>query len=94
MEHASRQLVASVAAERPRPCVTDSQGRSFRFSLTSGHIANITAARELAAKLPSNTRLIGDIGYDAKKLWENLAFRGTATVIPTNPTHKHQRYID
>jgi hypothetical protein len=23
-----------------------------------------------------------------------LALRGTATVIPTNPTHKHQWYIN
>jgi hypothetical protein len=26
----------------------------FRFSLTAGNIADITAAHELAAKLPSN----------------------------------------
>src|ERR1700733_11900661 len=68
--------------------VADSQGRLFRFSLTPGNIADITAAHELAAKLPSNGCLIGDMGYDAKK------FRGTASVIPTNPTHKHQWYIN
>ena len=66
----------------------------FRFSLTPGNIADITAAHELAAKLPSNGCLIGDMGYDAKKLRVDLAFRGTATVIPTNPTHKHQWYIN
>ena len=68
--------------------IADSQGRLFRFSLTPGNIADITAAHELAAKLPSNGCLIGDMGYDAKK------FRGTASVIPTNPTHKHQWYIN
>src|SRR3954454_15838560 len=31
---------------------------------------------------------------DAKKLRVELALRGTATVIPTNPTHKHQWYIN
>ena len=74
--------------------IADSQGRLFRFSLTPGNIADITAAYELAAKLPSNGCLIGDMGYDAKKLRVDLAFRGTATVIPTNPTHKHQWYIN
>ena len=33
-------------------------------------------------------------GIDAKKLRVDLAFRGTATVIPTNPTHKHQWSIN
>jgi transposase len=74
--------------------VTDSLGRLFRFSLTAGNIADITPAHELAAKLPSHGCLIGDMGYDAKKLRVNLAYRGTATVIPTNPTHKHQWYIN
>jgi hypothetical protein len=32
-------------------------------------------------KLPSNGCLIGDMGYDAKQLRVDLAFRGTATVI-------------
>jgi putative transposase len=57
-------------------------------------IPDITAAPELATNLPSNGCLIGDMGYDAKKLRVDLAFRGTATVIPTNPTHKHQWYIN
>jgi putative transposase len=40
--------------------------------------------------LPSQGCLIGDAGYDAQQLRQDLAFRGTATVIPTNPTRKHQ----
>src|SRR5271166_2229755 len=64
------------------------------FSLTAGNIADITAGYELAAQPPSNGCLIGDMGYDARKLRVDLAFRGTATVIPTNPTHTHQWYID
>ena len=39
-------------------------------------------------------RLAPQSGYDAKKLRVELALRGTATVIPTNPTHKHQWYIN
>jgi transposase len=66
----------------------------FRFSLTPGNIADITAAYELAATLPSNGCLIGDMGYDALKLRQDLALRGTATVIPTNPTRKHPWPID
>ena len=94
---------ASRAADRPLPRrrsdkkihgIADSQGRLFRFSLTAGNIADITASYELAAQLPSNGCLIGDMGYDAKKLRMDRAFRGTASVIPTNPTHKHQWYIN
>jgi len=55
--------------------VIDSQGQLFRFILTPGNIADITAAHELAAKLPSNGCLIGDMGYDAK----------TSTAKPTKP---------
>jgi putative transposase len=62
--------------------------------LTPGNVADVTASYELAAKLPSNGCLIGDMGYDATQLRQNLAFRGTATVIPTNPTRKHQWSID
>jgi transposase len=74
--------------------IADSQGRLFSFSLTPGNVADITAAYDLARKLPSNGCLIGDMGYDAKDFRVELAFRGTATVIPTNPTHKHQWYIN
>jgi transposase len=66
----------------------------FRFALTPGNVADITAGHELAAQLPSNGCLIADMGYDAKKLRVDLTLRGTATVIPTNPTHKHQWYIN
>ena len=69
-----------------------SHGQLFRFSLTAVNIVDITEAYEPAVKLPSNGCLVGDIGYDAKKL--QLAARGTASVIPTNPTHKHQWYIN
>lgn len=62
--------------------------------LTPGNCADITAAYELAAQLPSNGCLIGDMGYDALELRQTLAFQGTATVIPTNPTHKHKWPID
>jgi putative transposase len=48
----------------------------------------------LAGTLPSNGCLIGDMGYDARKLRQDLAFRGTATVIPSNPTHKHPWSLD
>jgi len=44
--------------------------------------------------LPSNGCLIGDMGYDALKLRQDLAFRGTVTVIQTNPTHNYQWPID
>ena len=57
-------------------------------------MADITAADELAAHLPAKGCLIGDMGYDALKLRQDLAFRGIASVISTNPTHKYQWPID
>jgi transposase len=74
--------------------ITDSQGRLFRFSLTPGNITDITAAYPLAAALPPRGCLIGDAGYDATELRQDLAFRGTATVIPTIATRNHQWPFD
>jgi putative transposase len=48
----------------------------------------------LAGKLPAKGCLIGDMGYDALQLRQDLAFRGTASVIPTNPTRKKPWPID
>lgn len=74
--------------------ITDSQGRLFLFSLTPGNVADITAAYELTTHLPPKGCLIGDTGYDALKLRQDLAFRGIGSVIPTNPTRKHTWPID
>ena len=64
--------------------ICDGEGRLFRFLLTPGNVADITAAYELVPLLPSQGCLIGDAGYDAQQLRQDRAFRGTATVIPTN----------
>ena len=74
--------------------IGDSKGRLFRFLLTPGHWADVTAAYDLAEQLPAQGCLIGDTAYDALKLRQDLAFRGIATVIPTHPTRKHQWPID
>jgi len=74
--------------------ITDSKGRLFSFHLTPGNIADITAAYDAVGALPARGCLIGDMGYDALDLRQDLAFRGTATVIPTNPTRKHRWPID
>ena len=57
-------------------------------------VADVTEAYRLVAQLPSNGCLIGDMGYDALELRQQLAFRGTASVIPSNPTRKHPWPID
>jgi transposase len=69
--------------------VADSQGRLFRFTLTAGNIADITAAHGLAAKLPSNGCLIGDMGYDATnraRTWRSAARRRSFRPIPPTST--------
>jgi transposase len=73
---------------------TDNQGRVFRFSLTAGNDADITEAYQLVKQVPSNACLIGDMGYDALQLQLQLAFRGAASLIPSNPTRKHPWPID
>jgi transposase len=62
--------------------------------LTPGNVADITAAHRLVAVLPSKGCLIGDAGYDATKPRQDLAFHGTASVIPTIATRKHQWSFD
>ena len=74
--------------------IGDSKGRLFCFLLTPGHWADVTAAYDLTAQLPARGCLIGDTAYDARKLRQDLAFRGIATIIPTHPTRKHQWPID
>ncbi len=74
--------------------IGDGKGRLFGFLLTPGHWADVTAAYDLTAQLPARGCLIGDTGYDARKLRQDLAFRGIATAIPTHPTRKHQWPID
>jgi len=62
--------------------------------LTPGNIADITAAYQLAATLPSNGCLIADAAYDALALRQQVAFHGTATVIPCLATRKQQWPLD
>jgi transposase len=74
--------------------ITDRERRLLSFRPTPGNIADVTADYELVTQLRSNGCVIGDMGYDAKKLRVDLALRGTASVIPTNPTNKHQWYVN
>ena len=59
-------------AQSPPP-----RAAAFAESHESGKVTH-----ELAAKLPSNGCLIGDMGYDAKKLRVDLAFRGNGDCYP------------
>ena len=70
--------------------ICDGERQLFRFRLTPGKVAAITAAYALVPLLPSQGDLSGDAGYDAQQLRQDFAFRGTTTVIPTSPTRKHQ----
>ena len=48
----------------------------------------------ISRAITSNGCLIGDMGYDALELRQQLAFRGTASVIPSQPTQKHPWPLD
>ncbi len=74
--------------------IGDSKGRLLHFLLTPGHRADVTAAHDLTTQLPGQGCLIGDTGYDARKLRQDLAFRGIATAIPTiRPENTNGRSI-
>ena len=62
--------------------------------MTPGNVADITAAYPLIATLPPKGCLIADAGYDATQLRQELAFHGTASVIPTIKTRHHQWSFD
>lgn len=62
--------------------------------MTGGNTADITAAYNLVPWLPPKGCVICDAAYDARKFREDLAWQGTATVIPTNPSRKVQWPID
>jgi transposase len=74
--------------------ITDGEGRLFRFALTVGQYSDVKAGYDLAAALPPKGCLIADMAYDALRLRQQLAFQGTASVIPTNPRHKRKWPID
>ncbi len=71
----------------------DALGNPLRVRLTAGQVGEMTQAEALVDGLPAQI-VIGDTAYDADRFRACLAARGTATVIPNNPTRVIRYPID
>ena len=62
--------------------VSDGKGRPLTFFLSPGQMSDAKGALALLAELPSAKRLLGDKGYDADGLRDELKARGVRVCIP------------
>lgn len=62
--------------------------------MTAGHTHDLVGAAEVLRRAPVPRRLLADRAYDARKLRDWLAARGTEAVIPPNPTRKRPHSYD
>ena len=62
--------------------VSDGRGRPLTFFLSPGQMSDAKGALVLLAEMPGAKRLIGDKGYDADWLRDELKTRGLRVCIP------------
>jgi transposase len=73
----------------------DARGLPLALVLTPGEAHETRAFRDLVEDLAAGTRcLIGDMGYDADWVREELLVRGILPVIPPNPVRKEPCPLD
>ena len=73
----------------------DARGLPLALVLTPGEAHETRAFGDLAEDLAAGTRcLIGDTGYDADWVREELLLRGVLPVIPPNPVRKEPVPLD
>lgn len=65
----------------------------LRFVLTPGQASDKAAVPDLLAGLPAADALVGDRGYDARKIIDAVTERGTTPHIPTQRDRKVQRTV-
>jgi transposase len=68
-------------------------GLPVKILLTAGQEADVTQAENLIRGVPIEV-VIGDKGYDSKKVVEAIQARGAEAVIPSLSTRKEQREYD
>jgi transposase len=69
--------------------VSDGQGRPLTFFLSPGQMSDARGALVLLADLPQAKRLLGDRGYDADWLRDELRARGVRICIPARRGRRH-----
>ncbi len=62
--------------------VSDGKGRPLTFFLSPGQMSDAKGALVLLAQLPPTKRLLGDKGYDADWLRDEMKARGVRVCIP------------
>jgi transposase len=73
----------------------EARGLPLAFVLTPGQAHETRAFGDLVENLAAGTRcLVGDMGYDADWVREELLLRGILPVIPPNPVRKEAPSLD
>jgi len=78
--------------------VSDGRGRPLTFFLSPGQMSDAKGTLVLLAEMPPAKRLIGDKGYDADWLRDELKARGVRVCIPARSkrnrpaTHNRKLY--
>jgi transposase len=73
----------------------DARGLPLTLVLTPGETHETRAFADLVEDLAVGTRcLIGDMGYDADRIRQELLLRGVLPVIPANPARKQPLALD
>jgi IS5 family transposase len=78
--------------------VSDGKGRPLTFFLSPGQMSDAKGALVLLAEMPRAERLLGDKGYDADWLRDELKARGVRVCIPARTgrsrpaTHNRRLY--
>ena len=62
--------------------VSDGKDRPLTFFLSPGHMSDAKGALVLLAEMPPAKRLLGDKGYDADWLRDELKAKGLRVCIP------------
>ena len=74
--------------------VADAIGRLIALDLTPGQRGDVRVAPALLEPLPAAAWLLGDTAYDSDGFRTFLADRGSAPVIPPNPTRRNVPSFD
>jgi transposase len=73
----------------------EARGLPLAFVLAPGQAHETRAFGDLVEDLAAGTRcLVGDMGYDADRVREELLLRGVLPVIPPNPVRKEAPSLD
>jgi len=74
--------------------VVDERGLPIKLMLSPGQASDKAAAALIIEELAAPSIVVGDRGYDAKALVEQIEAKGGQAHIPTQRDRKQQRSVD